>query len=132
MRRDDRSNEMSGRQHTAEDLAQLRRRARTLLDLSAPRDAMAVYYTLYHDPARTRLYVEERGSATVGFLAVCQTGRDLFRPVAVLRARDADTARGPRPRAPRLPALLRRHHAGAAAGGRGGADRRTGQHQPGR
>ncbi|HHS96556.1 MAG TPA: GNAT family N-acetyltransferase [Chloroflexi bacterium] len=83
----------------ATDLVELRRRVRPLLDLSAPRDALAAYYTLYHDPSRTRVYVEERGKRIEGFLTICQTGRDLFRLLAVLRARTLSAAR----------ALIERH-----------------------
>ncbi len=75
-----------------DDLIVLRQRARLLLDLTAPRDAMAAYYALHHDPARTRLFVEEAGGQVQGFLAVCQTGRDLFRLWAVLRSRRLDAA----------------------------------------
>ncbi len=71
------------------ELLTLRQRARTLLDLSAPRDGLAAYYALYHDPARTRLWLSQTGD---GFLAVCQTGRDLFRLLAVLRAARAESA----------------------------------------
>jgi GNAT superfamily N-acetyltransferase len=73
--------------------ALLRRRARLLLDLSAPRDALAVYYALHHDPERTELIIEEDAGRVMGFLAVCQTGRDLFRKLAVLRARAPTAAR---------------------------------------
>lgn len=88
-----------------DDLTELRRQARPLLDLFAPRDGLAAYYALYHDPARTRLYVEEREGRTEGFLAICQTGRDLFRLLAVLRARHNEAAasllqRGLLPRRP--------------------------------
>lgn len=88
-----------------DELIQLRRKVRPLLDLAAPRDGLAVYYALYHDPARTRLYVEEQGGRAEGFLAVCQTGRDLFRQTAVLRAQRANVAaalleRGLLPRRP--------------------------------
>jgi len=75
-----------------DDLIELRRRARPLLDLSSPCDGLASYYALYHDPARTRLLIEEEGDRAVGFLAVCQTGRDLFRQTAVLRARHEEAA----------------------------------------
>ncbi len=89
----------------AERIEELRRKVRPLLDLSAPRDGMAAYYALYHDPARTRLVVEEREGRAEGFLAVCQTGRDLFRQTAVLRARGEGVAaellkRGLLPRRP--------------------------------
>lgn len=79
-------------QEISQDLEELRRKVRTMLDLTAPRDGLAAYYTLYHDPARTRLWVAERGPRVEGFLALCQTGWDLFRPFGVLRARRADAA----------------------------------------
>ncbi|MBN1178405.1 MAG: GNAT family N-acetyltransferase [Anaerolineae bacterium] len=69
-----------------EELIELRRRARLMLDLSAPRDALAAYYALYHDAARTHILIEGTGRVE-GFLAICRTGHDLFRPFAVLRAR---------------------------------------------
>jgi GNAT superfamily N-acetyltransferase len=72
--------------------ARLRQRARLMLDLSAPRDALAAYYSLYHDPDRTQLFVEEDDHVQ-GFLAICQTGHDLFRPFAVLRARKLTAAK---------------------------------------
>jgi len=66
----------------------------TLLDERSPADALAAYYALHHEPRRTRLYVHTtpRGY-TDGFLAVCQTGMDLFRPVAVLHAPGAEATR---------------------------------------
>jgi len=89
----------------ADLIEELRRQVRPLLDLSAPRDGLAAYYCLYHDPARTRLYVEREKGRTEGFLAVCQTGRELFRLLAVLRARSLSAAmallqRGLYPRRP--------------------------------
>lgn len=76
-----------------DNLLDLRRRVRPLLDLAAARDALAAYYALYHDPARTHLVVEEGPTGRVeGFLAICQTGWDLFRPLAVLRARQSQAA----------------------------------------
>jgi GNAT superfamily N-acetyltransferase len=79
-------------QEISQDLEELRRKVRTMLDLTAPRDGLAAYYTLYHDPARTRLWVAERGLRVEGFLALCQTGWDLFRPFGVLRARRREVA----------------------------------------
>jgi GNAT superfamily N-acetyltransferase len=89
----------------SESLKELRRRARLMLDLAAPRDALAAYYALFHDPARTQLLVEEQDERVAGLLAICQTGRDLFRQFAVLRARTPSAAmallrRGFRPRRP--------------------------------
>lgn len=87
------------------NLTKLRQEARALLDLSAPRDGLPAYYALYHDPARTELYVEREDGSPAGFLSICQTGRDLFRRTAVLRARQPRTAqrllqRGLKPRRP--------------------------------
>lgn len=58
-----------------------------LLRAHSPEDAMATYYALHHSDARTRLAVHrnEYGAAD-GFVAVCQTGFDLFQPLVVLRA----------------------------------------------
>lgn len=53
-------------QEVTQDLEELRRKVRTMLDLSAPRDGLAAYYVLYHDPARTRLWVAERGPRVEG------------------------------------------------------------------
>jgi len=76
----------------ADSLLELRQRVRPLLSLSAPQDGLAAYYALYHDPARTQLFVEERAGRTEGFLTVCRTGHDLFRLLAVLRARHGTAA----------------------------------------
>ena len=48
---------------------------------------MTAYYALWHDARRVKLTLH-RGPAgtTDGFVAVCQTGRDLFVPLVVLRA----------------------------------------------
>ena len=60
---------------------------RPLLAASEPADAMTAYYALMHDPRRVRLNV---GTTPMGradrFVAVCQTGRDLFVPLVVMRA----------------------------------------------
>ena len=58
-----------------------------LLRPHSPKDALATYYALHHNNARTRLAVhrDERGAAD-GFIAVCQTGFDLFQPLVVLQA----------------------------------------------
>ncbi len=80
------------------DLESRRLKVRPLLHFSAPSDALAVYYTFYHDPERTELYVHERenhtqsDSSADGFVAVCQTGQRLFQPTVVLRTSDADVA----------------------------------------
>jgi hypothetical protein len=63
------------------------------LALSEPKDALAVYYTLYHDPDRSRLWLHsDVNQQIIGFVAVCQTGSNLFQPTVVVRARDIETA----------------------------------------
>jgi len=70
-----------------------RLKVRSMLDLSAPADALPVYYVFYHDPERTHLHVHEddEGHAD-GFVAVCQTAQRLFQPTVVLRTPKADAA----------------------------------------
>jgi hypothetical protein len=61
------------------------------LSLAEPRDALAAYYALYHDPRRTQLWLHSGSSGQIdGFVAVCQTGFNLFQPTVVLRARDEE------------------------------------------
>ena len=64
-----------------------------LLRDHSPEDALAAYYALHHSEIRTKLTVhrDERGH-TLGFMVVCQTGFDLFQPLAVLRAPTANGA----------------------------------------
>ena len=55
-----------------------------LLNLQSPADATAAYYALDHPESRVELYVEYAGNgAPRGFLALAQTGFDLFRRLAV-------------------------------------------------
>jgi RimJ/RimL family protein N-acetyltransferase len=64
-----------------------------LLALNEPRDALPAYYALYHDEARTQLWLHCGAKERVdGFVAVCQTGFNLFQPTVVLRAREDETA----------------------------------------
>lgn len=56
----------------------------SLLNLHSPADATAAYYALDHSEARVELFVEVAGNgAPRGFLALAQTGFDLFRRLAV-------------------------------------------------
>ncbi len=75
------------------NLEKLRLKIHSLLHFSAPSDALFVYYSLYHDPQRTQLYIHEdaKGQAD-GFVAVCQTGQRLFRPTVVLRTPNVEAA----------------------------------------
>jgi GNAT superfamily N-acetyltransferase len=74
--------------------AQLRHRLRHLLNEHSPADALAVYYALHHDPARTELFIypDEPGRAPEAFLARARTGQDLFRPIVTFRAPSAEAA----------------------------------------
>jgi L-amino acid N-acyltransferase YncA len=66
------------------------RTAATMLLSAHPADAVASYFALEHDPRRTKLFVRADAQGhTLAFVAVCQTGMDLFRPLVVLRAADA-------------------------------------------
>jgi hypothetical protein len=60
---------------------------------------MARYYALWHDPQRTALVANERAPHVAdAYVAVSQTGFDLFRPLVTLRAENTAI----------LPELLRR------------------------
>ncbi len=72
--------------------------ARRIVAPTLPHDpphALRYYFALEHDPRRTRLFVhlDARGQPAA-FVAVCQTGLDLFRPLVVLHgdARGLDDA----------------------------------------
>jgi RimJ/RimL family protein N-acetyltransferase len=68
-----------------------RRLIRPMLAPTDPADAVTAYYALYHDPRRTKLFLHRGHGGTVdGFVAVCQTGRDLFVPLAVVRSLPED------------------------------------------
>jgi hypothetical protein len=55
-----------------------------LLNLHSPADATAAYYALDHPDPRVELFAEFAGNgAARGFLAIAQTGFDLFRRLAV-------------------------------------------------
>jgi len=73
------------------DLSAKRRLIRPLLSPTSPADALASYYALWHDPRRTQLTLHYGANERVdGFLAICQTGLDLFRPLVTLRASGED------------------------------------------
>lgn len=66
---------------------------RRMLDESSPADAPTAYYALFHPAGRTNLFTWHADSGdTLGFVAVCQTGIDLFRPLVTLQSADAETA----------------------------------------
>ena len=71
----------------------LRLKVRSMLNLSAPADALAAYYVFYHDPERAQLYVHENAAGHAdGFVAVCQTAQRLFQPTVVLRTPNTEVA----------------------------------------
>jgi len=68
------------------NLTEQRRAIRHLLDERSPRDATAVKYAFYHPDEKTQLFPYPAGAArAVGYVAVCRTGMDLFRPLVTLR-----------------------------------------------
>lgn len=68
-------------------IARKRELIRPLLASADPADAMTAYYALWHDERRVELSLHRGPEGNVdGFVAVCQTGRDLFVPLVVLRA----------------------------------------------
>jgi hypothetical protein len=72
-----------------QELNEKRRAIRPLLSPNDPADALASYYALWHDPRRTQLTLhQDAQGGVVGFIAVCQTGADLFRPLVTMRTRD--------------------------------------------
>jgi hypothetical protein len=74
-----------------QELEKKRRAIRPLLSPVDPADALTGYYALWHDPRRTRLTLHfDRRRQVDGFVAVCQTGADLFRPLVTLRAPDRE------------------------------------------
>lgn len=61
---------------------------------ATPADALAAYFALEHDPRRARLIVRaDSAGRVVAFVAVCQTGMDLFRPLVVARGDDSAALR---------------------------------------
>jgi RimJ/RimL family protein N-acetyltransferase len=67
---------------------------RQVLDEADPADAPTAYYALYHDPARSKLFIHsDQAGRTLGFAGVFQTGIDLFRPLLTLLCPDAACVR---------------------------------------
>jgi hypothetical protein len=63
------------------------------LPLNQPQGAAAAYYALYHDPGRSQLWLRADEKERIeGFVAVCQTGFNLFQPTVALRASNDDIA----------------------------------------
>jgi hypothetical protein len=61
-----------------------REQLRMLLDVRSAADALASYYGLVHDCGRVQLFgYYPNAESLSGFLAVAQTGIDLFRPLVV-------------------------------------------------
>ena len=58
-----------------------------LLNPHSHADAVVSYYALYHPQDRTTLLIHRNENSRVdGFLTLCRTGMDLFRPLLTLRA----------------------------------------------
>jgi GNAT superfamily N-acetyltransferase len=72
-----------------------RRAIQHLLSPHSPQDAMVSYYALFHPEDRTHLVLHTDQSGRVdGFLALCRTGMDLFRPLLTMRAANQEVAAG--------------------------------------
>jgi RimJ/RimL family protein N-acetyltransferase len=79
----------------ADSLIEKRQAIQHLLNPRSPADALASYYALYHPEDRTTLLIHRSQSAGKrgnGFLALCRTGMDLFRPLLTLRVPDEQAA----------------------------------------
>jgi GNAT superfamily N-acetyltransferase len=64
-----------------------------LLDRRSPADALASYYALYHPEERSTLLLHHDQSGRAdGFLVLCRTGMDLFRPLLTLRSKSTEAA----------------------------------------
>jgi hypothetical protein len=75
-----------------DELTDKRRAIRPLLSPSDVGDALASYYALWHDPRRTQITLHRDAQDSVtAYVAVSQTGADLFRPLVTLRAPDEPT-----------------------------------------
>ncbi|PJF37083.1 MAG: hypothetical protein CUN49_02000 [Candidatus Thermofonsia Clade 1 bacterium] len=78
---------------TALSLREQRSRLSALLDVTNPVDAPTAYYALDHDPKRSTLALRTDASgAPIGFVGRFQTGIDLFRPLVVMKCRQAEVA----------------------------------------
>lgn len=74
----------------ADDITARRALAAQLLT-PGPGDALTWYFALEHDLRRTRLHVQTSSDGRpLAFVAVCQTGLDLFRPLVVMRGDDSE------------------------------------------
>ena len=71
----------------SDTLIQKRQAIQPLLAPRSPADALASYYALHHPEDRSTLLVHRAESGRAdGFLALCRTGMDLFRPLRTMRA----------------------------------------------
>jgi GNAT superfamily N-acetyltransferase len=68
------------------NLDEKRQALRHLLNENSPADALASYYAFYHPDNRTSLVIEpEDGRRADGYVALSNTGIDLFRPLITFR-----------------------------------------------
>jgi hypothetical protein len=70
------------------EISALRASIKPLLS-DRPADAVTSYFALEHDPRRTKIFARaDAHRRVIAFVAVCQTGLDLFRPLVVMRGDD--------------------------------------------
>ena len=76
-----------------EDLIQKRQAIQHLLDPRSAADALFAYYALYHPADRSTLMLHhDPAGRPDGFVALCRTGIDLFRPLVALKASSIESA----------------------------------------
>jgi RimJ/RimL family protein N-acetyltransferase len=76
-------------------LEAVRAAIRPLLNPNDPKDALAVYYAFYHPLQRTQLVIHPPGDKRAkGYVAISQTGIDLFRPLVTMRLPENDPESG--------------------------------------
>ena len=76
-----------------EDLIRQQQAIQHLLDPHSASDALFAYYALYHPADRSTLVLHYGPNGrTDGFVALCRTGIDLFRPLVALKAPSIESA----------------------------------------
>jgi GNAT superfamily N-acetyltransferase len=75
-----------------DNLIKKRQSIQHLLSPHSPGDALASYYALHHPDDRTTLLVHKNKGRADGFITICRTGIDLFRPLLTLKTENHTVA----------------------------------------
>ena len=79
----------------SENLVKKRQAIQHLINDRSPADALVAYYTLHHPEERTMLLIHRDSDGRAdGFLSLCRTGLDLFRPLLTLKTESDEVAAG--------------------------------------